>query len=190
MSLSVLEAMSILRPIERDLARLDLPAYSLSDTGDERVLNLQKGLDTLASLLIGLSPVSPSKQVCAVSLCLLQSTCILTIAFNVRPAHPTDVLKLIHSIWDWMKDASLLAEEDVEKNRALFKIILEASLDRTRRRLKDKGRFVEPLMASVEVRRGFRTLFVARSTTNVDKHFTDRGSSSHSTSEELPQPGQ
>jgi cysteine synthase len=43
-----------------------------------------------------------------------------------------------------MKDASVLPEEDSKKNGELFEIILEASLDRIRQRLKDKGKFVGP----------------------------------------------
>ncbi|KAJ7110393.1 hypothetical protein C8R44DRAFT_883550 [Mycena epipterygia] len=49
-----------------------------------------------------------------------------------------------------MKDASVLPEEDSKKNGELFEIILEASLDRIRRRLKDKGKFVGPLIAKAE----------------------------------------
>ncbi|KAJ7147702.1 hypothetical protein C8R43DRAFT_1010463 [Mycena crocata] len=153
MSLSVLEAMSILRPMEQNLARLGLPAYSRSNDhdGDETDGKVwQKWLDSLASLLVGSSPGSPSNQVCAVSLSLLQSRCIVTIAFNVRPTRSGDVHKLVHSIWNWMKDASVLSEEDSKKNGELFEIILEASLDRIRRRLKDKGKFVGPLIAKAE----------------------------------------
>ncbi|KAJ7815312.1 hypothetical protein B0H14DRAFT_3878332 [Mycena olivaceomarginata] len=148
MSLSVLEVMSILRPMEQNLARLGLPAYSCSD--DETNGKVwQKWLDGLASLLVGSSPTS-SNQVCAVSLSLLQSRCIVTIAFNVRPTRSGDVPKLVHSIWNWMKDASVLPEDDSKKNGELFEIILEASLDRIRRRLKDKGKFVGPLIAKAE----------------------------------------
>ncbi|KAJ7719351.1 hypothetical protein DFH07DRAFT_1067885 [Mycena maculata] len=145
MSLSVLEAMSILRPMEQSLARLGLTADSRSnddDETDDKVL--QKWLDSLASLLVG---CSPSNQVCAVSLCLLQSSCIVNTAFNVRPTRPGDVPKFIHSIWNWMKDASVLQEEDSKKNGELLELVLEASLDRIRRRLKDKGKFVDPLIA-------------------------------------------
>ncbi|KAJ7120352.1 hypothetical protein C8R44DRAFT_787959, partial [Mycena epipterygia] len=151
MSLSVLEAMSILRPMEQNLARLGLPAYSRSKDDDETDGKVwQKWLDGLASLLVRSSLGSSSNQVCAVSLSLLQSRCIVTIAFNVRPTRPGDVHKLVHSIWNWMKDASVLPEEDSKKNGELFEIILEASLDRIRRRLKDKGKFVGPLIAKAE----------------------------------------
>ncbi|KAJ7458220.1 hypothetical protein FB451DRAFT_1564045 [Mycena latifolia] len=143
--------MSILRPMEQNLARLGLPAYSRSNDDDETDGKVwQKWLDSLASLLVGSSPGSPSNQVCAVSLSLLQSRCIVTIAFNVRPTRSGDVPKLVHSIWNWMKDASVLPEEDSKKNGELFEIILEASLDRIRRRLKDKGKFVGPLIAKAE----------------------------------------
>ncbi|KAJ7216911.1 hypothetical protein C8J57DRAFT_1598785 [Mycena rebaudengoi] len=141
MSLSVLEAMSILRPMEQNLARLGLPAYSRSNDDDETDGKVwQKWLDSLASLLVGSSPGSLSNQ----------SRCIVTIAFNVRSTRSGDVHKLVHSIWNWMKDASVLPEEDSKKNGELFGIILEASLDRIRRRLKDKGKFVGPLIAKAE----------------------------------------
>ncbi|KAF7342222.1 hypothetical protein MVEN_01810200 [Mycena venus] len=150
MSLSVLEAISILRPMEQNLARLGLPAYSRSNDDDETDSKVwQKWLDSLASLLVRSSPGSPSNQVCAVSLSLLQSSCNVTIAFNVRPTRSGDVPKLVHSIWNWMKDASVLPE-DSKKNGELFEIILEASLDRIRQRLKDKGKFVGPLIAKAE----------------------------------------
>ncbi|KAJ7252854.1 hypothetical protein C8J57DRAFT_1660942 [Mycena rebaudengoi] len=133
--------MSILRPMEQNLARLGLPAYSRSNDDDETVGKVwQKWLDSLASLLVGSSPGSPSNQGC-------------------RPLpwarfHGTrgtgDVHKLVHSIWNWMKDASVLPEEDSKKNGELFEIILEASLDRIRRRLKEKGKFVGPLIAKAE----------------------------------------
>ncbi|KAF8206268.1 hypothetical protein K438DRAFT_467623 [Mycena galopus ATCC 62051] len=145
--LSVPEAMSILRPMEQNLARLDLPAYSRSnddDGTDDRMS--QKWLDSLASLLVGCSPSSPGKRVCAVSLSLLQSSCIVTTAFNVAPQRTQDVTTLIHSIWNWMKEASVMPEEDSDKNVELFKIILEASLDRMRRRMKVKGKILEPLI--------------------------------------------
>ncbi|KAJ7265183.1 hypothetical protein C8J57DRAFT_1230207 [Mycena rebaudengoi] len=141
MLLSVLEAMSILRPMEQNLARLGLPAYSRSNDDDETDGKVwQKWLDSLASLLVGSSPGSLSNQ----------SRCIVTIAFNVRSTRSGDVHKLVHSIWNWMKDASVLPEEDSKKNGELFGIILEASLDRIRRRLKDKGKFVGPLIAKAE----------------------------------------
>jgi hypothetical protein len=57
--------------------------------------------------------------------------------------------KLVNSIWNWMKDASVLPEEDSTKNGELFEIILKASLDRIRRRLQDKGKFVGELIAKV-----------------------------------------
>ncbi|KAJ6577862.1 hypothetical protein B0H19DRAFT_1062431 [Mycena capillaripes] len=140
MSLSVLEAMSILRPMEQNLAQLGLSGYSHSNDDEETDGKMwQTWLDSLASLLVGSSPASPSNQ----------SRCVVTIAVNVRPTCSGDVPKLVHSIWNWMKDASVLPEEDSKKNGELFEIILEASLDRIRQRLKDKGKFVAPLIAKV-----------------------------------------
>ncbi|KAJ7274356.1 hypothetical protein B0H12DRAFT_1319345 [Mycena haematopus] len=152
-SLSVSEAMLILQPLEQNLATLNLPgfprnAHSHNDDPDGKVL--QKWLDSLASLLVGSSPGSPTNQVCAVSLSLLQSSCTVTIAFNITPQHPADVTKLVYSIWIWMKAASVLPEESAKHNEELFEIILKASLDRIRRRFKDKGSFMEPLAALVK----------------------------------------
>ncbi|KAF8195781.1 hypothetical protein K438DRAFT_1968280 [Mycena galopus ATCC 62051] len=150
--LSVLEAMSILRPMEQNLARLHLPAYARSNSDDDEADGkvLQKWLDGLASLLVGCSPASPSNQVCAVSLSLLPSSCIVTTAFNFPSTRPEDVPNFIRSIWKWMKDASALPEENSRKNEELLELILEASSDRIRRRLKEKGKFVEPLIERVE----------------------------------------
>ncbi|KAJ6576508.1 hypothetical protein DFH09DRAFT_1451847 [Mycena vulgaris] len=135
--------MSILRPMEQSVARLGLPAYSRSNDDDSDGTHgkvLHKWLDTLASLLVGSSPGSPSNQ----------SSCTVTVALNVRPSRSGDVPELVHSIWTWMKDASLLPEEDSKKNDELLELILEAYLDRIRRRLKDKGNFVVPLIAKAE----------------------------------------
>ncbi|KAJ7261809.1 hypothetical protein B0H12DRAFT_337535 [Mycena haematopus] len=146
--LSVLEAMSILCPLEQHLARkLNLPDYSRSqdnDNTDDKML--QKWLDSLASLLVG---SSPANQACAVSLSLLQSSCTVTIAFNLTPQRPEDATKLVHSIWNWMKAASALPEQNAKHSEELFKIILKASLDSIRRRFKDEGSFMEPLAALV-----------------------------------------
>ncbi|KAJ7203232.1 hypothetical protein B0H12DRAFT_1162010 [Mycena haematopus] len=146
MSLSVLETMSILRPMEQNLARLNLNAYSPSNDGAKDDKSLQKWLDNLASLVVGCSPSSPSGQACAVSLSLLQSSCIVTVAFNVRPTRPEDPSKLIQSIWNWMQGACLPGEDSEKKKGELCELILEASLDRIRRRVTEKGKFVDPLI--------------------------------------------
>ncbi|KAJ7198840.1 hypothetical protein GGX14DRAFT_401795 [Mycena pura] len=138
MALSVLEALSILQPMEQNLAPLDLPAYTGDDETKSKKL-LPKWLDGLASLLAGSSAGSRKNQVCALSLSLSQSGCDLTIAFNwTLPHSEDDARKLINTIWNWLRDVSALppAEEDVQKNRELLATILEVSLDRIRRRFK------------------------------------------------------
>ncbi|KAJ7207850.1 hypothetical protein GGX14DRAFT_634190 [Mycena pura] len=119
-------------PIEQNLARHDLPTYTLSsgDDGTKSEKLLQKWLDGFASLLAGSSAGSRKNQVCALSLSLSQSSCDLTIAFNwTLPHTEDDARKLIYTIWDWLKDASALPEEDVEKNEELLATIPEVSRD-------------------------------------------------------------
>ncbi|KAJ6603050.1 hypothetical protein B0H10DRAFT_651063 [Mycena sp. CBHHK59/15] len=129
---------SILRPMDKDLTGLGLPTYSHSrdDVGMEDKV-LHQWLDSLASLLAGSSPGAPRNQVCAVSLFRHPSSYIVTIAFN-DPERSGDASNLVHCIWNWMKDASVLPEEDPEKIGELSKTILKASLGKTRRRLKDR----------------------------------------------------
>ncbi|KAJ7207859.1 hypothetical protein GGX14DRAFT_454590 [Mycena pura] len=151
MSLSVLEAMSILRPMEQNLARFELPAYTLSsgDNGTKSEKLLRKWLDGLASLLAGSSAGSRKNQVCAVSLSLSQSGCDLTIAFNwTLPHSEDDARKLINIIWDWLKDVSA-RPEDAQKCEELLATILEVSLDRIRRRFTEKGRFVIEMIQKI-----------------------------------------
>ncbi|KAJ7222490.1 hypothetical protein GGX14DRAFT_663967 [Mycena pura] len=148
MSLSVLEALSILQPMEPNLAWFDLPAYAGDDETKSKKL-LPKWLDGLASLLAGSSAGSRKNQVCAVSLSLSQSGCDLTIAFNwTLPHTEDDARKLINIIWDWLKDVSAVPE-DAQKCSELLATILEVSLDRIRRRFKEKGRFVLEMIQKI-----------------------------------------
>ncbi|KAK7063545.1 hypothetical protein R3P38DRAFT_2818995 [Favolaschia claudopus] len=145
MSLSVLEAMSILQPIAPDAVLLpSLPGCSQAK-GDEETKFLHKMLDTVASLVKS-SSGTPRKQACAVSLSLGQSSCMMTIAFDFSNERTEDVRQLMQSIWRWMKEASVLPEESAEKNQELFEIVFETSLNKFRRRLKEKGWCVDTLI--------------------------------------------
>src|ERR1700761_1041400 len=124
LTVSVLEALSILQPMELNLAWFDLPAYAGDDETKSKKL-LPKWLYGLASLLAGSSAGSRKNQVCAVSLSLSQSGCDLTIAFNwTLPHTEDDARKLINIIWDWLKDVSAVPE-DAQKCPELLATILE-----------------------------------------------------------------
>src|ERR1700761_177086 len=95
LTVSVLEALSILQPMELNLAWFDLPAYAGDDETKSKKL-LPKWLDGLASLLAGSSAGSRKDQVCAVSLSLSQSGCDLTIAFNWTLPHSENDARQAH----------------------------------------------------------------------------------------------
>jgi hypothetical protein len=57
----------------------------------------------------------------------------------------------MQSIWNWMKEASILPQENSQRNEELFELILEASLDSIRHWLNVKGNFIEPLGAVINV---------------------------------------
>ncbi|KAJ7679023.1 hypothetical protein DFH06DRAFT_1165468 [Mycena polygramma] len=165
-ALSTLEALSIIRPMEQNLARLNIPAYSRNerysdDGGKEKPRSekekelLGKWLDALAWLAIGATPGGPANQVCAVSLSLLPKKCVITMAFNVTPPNEGDVKELVERIWEWMKAASMRKEaltrdETAEFNESLLANVLRAAQDRLRRRLRDKGKFLPDLFSKIE----------------------------------------
>ncbi|KAJ6486683.1 hypothetical protein C8R45DRAFT_995521 [Mycena sanguinolenta] len=146
MSLSMLEVLSILRPLERNMARLN---YSRSHAPNSDVNDdlLHNWLDGLAWLLAG---ASSKMQGCAVSLTLLQKCCTITIAYDSTPVRIEEPPNLVHSIWNWMKDASALPQEDANKNAELCDMVLNASQNKIRRRIKEKGQWVEPLLDIAE----------------------------------------
>ncbi|KAK7063544.1 hypothetical protein R3P38DRAFT_2818990 [Favolaschia claudopus] len=151
MSLSVLEAIALLEPLDTGLARFGLlygPSHAYRNAADSEAKALHKWLDTFASLLKSL-PGSPRKQACAVSISLLQSSCTMTVAFNAENKRPETVSDLIHSIWDWMSETSSMQDAEMAgKNRELLIIVIKASLERLRRRLTEKAWFVDPLLAA------------------------------------------
>ncbi|KAJ6523339.1 hypothetical protein B0H19DRAFT_1276989 [Mycena capillaripes] len=147
-SLSVFQAITILRTVEQKLSwlQLNLPAYarSVDDDASPSRNELQKWLDALASLLVRSTPGTASKEVCAMSLSILPSECVVTVAFNFTANEP-DISRLVTSIWKWVQKASEMPEETSEHNDELLKLILKVSSERIRRRIKDKGGFVLPL---------------------------------------------
>ncbi|KAK7063543.1 hypothetical protein R3P38DRAFT_2674640 [Favolaschia claudopus] len=147
MSLSSLETISIVRSIAPDAVLLDtLPGYLKPSEHDEAKIFHKQWLDNLASLLKCSSGVF-SKQVCAVSISLLQSGCTVTVAFNSRPESPEYVVELIHSVRKWMKEAHHVPLEQIsKKNHELLKIILGVSLSKLRRWVKEKGWFMDALV--------------------------------------------
>ncbi|KAK7063535.1 hypothetical protein R3P38DRAFT_2756437 [Favolaschia claudopus] len=150
MSLSVLEALSILEPLDPTRRRfqglLASQSQSYSGASDDEDKGLHKWLDALASLLKSLSG-SPPKQVCALSMSLVNTGCTVTVAFNAKNEDPENVSHVMHSIWNWMKEASVLPSAEMpKKNEELLIIILKASLDKIRRRLQEKGWFVSSVI--------------------------------------------
>ncbi|KAK7026238.1 hypothetical protein R3P38DRAFT_2948648 [Favolaschia claudopus] len=150
MSLSVLEALSILEPLDPTRRRfqglLASQSQSYSSASDDEDKGLHKWLDALASLLKSLSG-SPPKQVCALSMSLVNTSCTVTVAFNAKNEDPENVSNVMHSIWNWMKEASVLPSAEMpKKNEELLIIILKASLDKIRRRLQEKGWFVNSVI--------------------------------------------
>ncbi|KAK7063541.1 hypothetical protein R3P38DRAFT_2493019 [Favolaschia claudopus] len=149
MSLSVLEVLSILQPMDPVLNRLTLlPRDMQLEYGEDTPKTLHRWLDGIASLLTSLSG-SPAKQGCAVSLTVLPSNCTATVAFDFSPPHPEDAHNLLQSIWKWMKEAAQ-QEETFEQDAELLGIILQATLEKTRQCLRERGWFIEPFLTRMD----------------------------------------
>ncbi|KAF7335970.1 hypothetical protein MSAN_02310500 [Mycena sanguinolenta] len=144
MSLSMLEVMTILQPMKQNFSRLDLPSLTSATDGDSEG-PMQSFLDNLTSLIVEATPAALPKEVCAASLSVLSSECCVNIALSDVHIPETSVRQLVHSIWDWMTEASRLLDETFEHNAALLWLVMRWSLGRIRRLMKERGGFVIPL---------------------------------------------